>query len=271
MRSFIRGVVSALFLVGCATGNAAQTIPSGAKYVAMGSSFAAGPGVTTSADTPPTRCGRSMDNYAHQLARRRHLNLVDVSCGGATTRHLLGAWSELPPQLDAVDADTKLVTVTIGGNDLGYMAGLMMASCGRADCPHVAAPTDQDYAALEDRMNQVAQQVRQRAPDARLVFVDYPAVLPPQGVCDATPLAEADAGAARAIAQRLAAITARVAHQNHADLVRLTQLSGHDACAADPWMNGFARPGHPIAGTGYHPNLEGMTAFADAIEHQLWP
>lgn len=49
------------------------------------------------------------------------LNLVDVSCGGATTAHILGAWSELAPQIDAVTSDTKLVTVTIGGNDLNYV------------------------------------------------------------------------------------------------------------------------------------------------------
>ena len=103
--------------------------PAGAKYVNMGSSFAAGPSIMPSADNPTTRCGRSAQNYAHQVARRHGLALVDVSCGGSTTEHLLGPWKELAPQLDAVDADTQLVTMTTGGNDLGYLGGLSAMSC----------------------------------------------------------------------------------------------------------------------------------------------
>ena len=74
--------------------------PAGAKYVNMGSSFAAGPSIMP-AEIPTTRCGRSAQNYAHQLASRHNLSLVDVSCGGSTTAHLLGPWNELAPQLDA--------------------------------------------------------------------------------------------------------------------------------------------------------------------------
>jgi hypothetical protein len=68
----------------------------------MGSSFAAGPGITTGADATPSRCSRSRDNYANQLARKRGLDLVDVSCSGATTAHVLGSWNELAPQIDSV-------------------------------------------------------------------------------------------------------------------------------------------------------------------------
>jgi hypothetical protein len=70
---------------------AAEQLSPQARYVAMGSSFAAGPGVTAPADTPANRCARSADNYAHQLARKLNLQLVDVSCSGAKTDNLLGA------------------------------------------------------------------------------------------------------------------------------------------------------------------------------------
>src|ERR1700744_5133921 len=92
--------------------------PAGAKYVNMGSSFSAGPSIATPADNPNNRCNRSSQNYAHQIARRHNLTLVDVSCGGSTTEHLLGAGKELPPQLDAITPDPALVTFTTGGNDL---------------------------------------------------------------------------------------------------------------------------------------------------------
>ena len=260
----------------------ADPLPAGAKYVAMGSSYAAGPGVTTSADAPPNRCYRSIDNYPHQLARKRGLALTDVSCSGAVTANLLGPWGDLPAQLDAVDGATRLVTITIGGNDLGYVAGLMTASCqgvaraaGAADpgakCPPApAAPTEQAYLDLEARMRNIVADIHARSPAARVVFVQYPQTLPPHGICPATPLTEAQADAARRIVMRLADITARVAKESGADLLDAIKLTaGHDACAKDPWMNGYPRPGAPVKGLFYHPNLAGMTAVADALDKLL--
>ena len=176
----------------------------------MGSSFAAGPGVTASADTPPNRCTRSIDNYAHQLARRRNLDLVDVSCGGATTANVLQPWGELPAQIDALTPDTALVTITIGGNDVGFIGGLIMASCSdladrptgtaaptmcqamaarraagpqSALPPQISGPTEESWRSVEAGLDRIAVEVRQRSPGARLVFVDYPLVVPAGKSC----------------------------------------------------------------------------------------
>ena len=40
--------------------------------------------------------------------------------------HVLAPWNELPAQIDAVTPDTRLVTITIGGNDLNYIGNLFM-------------------------------------------------------------------------------------------------------------------------------------------------
>src|SRR5438445_3085706 len=90
----------ALAAVGWLAAGAASAEP--ARYVAMRSSFAAGPGITRPADDPPDRCGRSADNYAHQLARKRGLALTDVSCGGATTASILAPWNGHSAQIEAV-------------------------------------------------------------------------------------------------------------------------------------------------------------------------
>ena len=118
MKRMITG--SLLALAGCATTLAQQphSIPPGAQYVSLGSSYAAGAGIGTLVPGTPQRCGRTGNNYARQLAARLHLDLIDASCGGAKTSHTLGPWNELPPQVDAVTPATKLVTITIGGNDL---------------------------------------------------------------------------------------------------------------------------------------------------------
>lgn len=276
----------ALALAGCVHGGPnAPAIPAGAKYVAMGSSFAAGPGIPTYVDNPAAPCYRSDQNYAHQIARRYNLALTDVSCSGAVTAHLDGPrvanqGGAIPPQIDALTTDTRLVTVTIGGNDLGYIGGLTTASCAglmkqtgvQADCaPMIAPPAEKTFTDLATRMDAIAKDIRRRAPQAQLVFVDYLAVLPETGTCPATPLDEFAANGARYTARRLAEITRTVAGKNGAAIVTASEFSkGHDACSADPWMYGYPRPGAPVAGATYHPNAAGMTAVADALEKLVW-
>lgn len=50
--------------------------------------------------------------------------MVDVTCSGATTLEMTQPQTFSdgvnPPQLDAVAADTDLVTLQIGGNDIGF-------------------------------------------------------------------------------------------------------------------------------------------------------
>ena len=267
MRHVRPGVFGLLLLLGATSVEAG--VPAGGRYVAMGSSYAAGPGVTTPADNPPTRCARSQDNYAHQVARRLKLDLVDISCSGATTANVLGTWRELPAQVEAVTAQTRLVTITIGGNDLNFVGNLNAASCkamSGAACPPVKAPVEADFTAVDTALQAIVAAIRQRAPAARIVFVEYPVVLPPTGLCAATPMTEGEAAMLRMTATRLVRITDEVAVSDKVDVVHFAAHStGHDACAADPWIAGFLDASGQRAKVPYHPNLEGMTAVADDV------
>lgn len=219
-------LASLLLLESCVTGP--RNFPSGARYVAMGSSFASGPGVTQAADARDPRCTRSSDNYARQVSRDLALDLVDVSCGGATTRHVLDGWNELPPQVDALTLDARLVTVTIGGNDLGYIGRLFAGSCSGGDggvaaveaaCAGMraqpgsggaapsAAPDEAAWSAAEAGLTAIAAEVRRRAPRARLVFVEYLTVVPGGTGCATVPLSPATAALARETADRLTRLT----------------------------------------------------------------
>jgi lysophospholipase L1-like esterase len=248
-------------------------------YVAMGSSFAAGPGIGTSVVGASAQCARSNDNYAHQLARLRNLALTDVSCSGARTAHVLGPWDELPAQLDALRSDTRLVTITIGGNDLGYIGGLMGASCKALQlleksparqCGPLMLPQENAFATLANQLRLIASKVHHRSPRARLIFVDYATVLPPSDVCANTPMAAEDAATARQIASRLVQITSQVAKESGADHLAASLVTReHHACAPDPWMNGFAPASVEASGVYYHPRLAGMTAVAEALDVML--
>ncbi len=246
------------------------------QYVAMGSSYAAGPGISPVVDGSPIRCARSANNYAHVFARARRLSLVDVTCSSATTVDVLkGGQFGLPPQLDAVSAETQLVTVTIGGNDVFFMANLIAMSCGPdtpaarsvlGGCivrPH-ALVADR-FASLADSLRQIVAGARQRSPKARVVFVNYFTVLPDQGTCARIALTAEQADQMRAVAARLAEITRQVAHQSQADLLDVARLSrAHNACSTDPWVSG-ANPEPGASIPPFHPTLAGMQAVGAAL------
>ena len=257
----------------------------------MGSSFASGPRVTQAADARDPRCSRSNDNYPRQVARTLRLELVDVSCGGATTKHVLSGWNELPPQVAALSADTALVTVTIGGNDVGYVGRLFAGSCGsgdtgpetvRAACAGMraragaagpspsTAPDAEAWAAVEAGLSAIAAEVRNRAPRARPIFVEYLSVVPSGTLCATVPLSPAAAIVARETADRLARLTKTVAKRSGAEVLPMATVSkGHDACSADPWVTGFVPAKVGSGFVPYHPNLNGMTAVAGALVAEL--
>lgn len=252
-----------------ATAGCAHTsLPPRAHYVALGSSYAAGTAIGGIKPGSPQRCGRSPVNYAALLAQRLGLDLADASCGGAMTTHLLGTWDELPAQLATLRPDTALVTITVGGNDVGFVRNLFAASCdGGPDCAQPMPVTEQDWAAMEQGLRQIVAKVRLQAPRARIVFVDYLTVVPEGRTCAALKLDEAEARSAVASAQRLARLTAEVAHSAGASLLPASRLSAsHTACDADPWS--VASPGS-APGTPWHPNAAGHAAVAAALADLL--
>ena len=257
-----------------------------AEYVALGSSFSAGPGIATRADGSPAPCSQSADDYAHLFARKRGLSLVDRSCSATTTADILhpGKFS-LPAQIDAVGPETRLVTVTTGGNDVAYIGNLYAWSCElRPDpvpaiihkplctaTPESAVQSRLD--ALEGSMLQIAHAVHARAPRARLVFLDYTTVLPDAGDCpDRLPLSQAHLEQGRAVAARLASNTAEAAAKGGASLIQVSKLTeGHDVCSTDPWVSGwsFSVPLTTFSQVAYHPTARAMQAIAEALDAKL--
>ena len=244
-------------------------LPEGARYVALGSSFAAGPGVGPTTPDTPARCGRGTLNYPNLLAAKLKLALIDATCSGATTEHVLGPWNEVPPQIESVGADARLVTITIGGNDVNFVGNIYAAACEQmtkpdARCQKWRDVGDDIWKGDEERMRRIVREVHRRAPQARVVFVDYITVLPPKGSCAAVLISDARMKQSVAAAKRLAKLTARVAHEEGAEVFRFSALSkSHAPCSAEPWSNGLTAP----AGDGIpvHPNRAGHVAAAEGL------
>lgn len=252
---------------------AAAADDAGLNYVAMGSSFAAGPGIPPAqTGTGAAACARSQNNYASVLARDIGANLTDASCSGATTANVLTTGQAgQPPQIDAVTSATQLVTVTIGGNDVDYLGSIDAYSCqtsGGSNCGSVdQGSIDQTFGVLAGRIENVVDAVHATAPQAKVLLVDYFTILPDSGVCTGVPLTADQAAYERSIASRLVDATSTAATATGATLVDLAAAShGHDACAAVPWVETYT----PAAGRSqYHPNEAGMSGAAALVESAL--
>ncbi len=253
------------------------------RYVALGSSMAAGPGIRPRAAGAPWWSGRSARNYPHLAAERLNLELLDVTFSGATTAHVLADHQRgAPPQIAALDGSESLVTVTIGGNDVGYIPLLMAASLPRSvrHLPLLGAriselldldARDRALDGVFDSLCAVGHALRQRAARARIFFVDYLTILPPAGA-PAAPLPEADADLGRHVAATLERITADAAAATGCEVVRAAAASRqHHAWSAEPWTTKPAPYGVPLPGrpAPLHPNRAGMRAVAELIAAQL--
>lgn len=243
-------------------------------YVALGDSYAAGPGIPFQTDAA---CLRSADNYPSQLAvALAPTSLRDASCSGATTQDLAhpqtgAGGTVVAPQLDALAPATTLVTLTIGGNDIGF-AGVALTCAQLALTDLLGAPcsahytsggTDQLAAAIDATVPKVAgalAAIHQRSPLARILVVGYPDLLPLSGpgCWPIVPLAAGDVAYLRGVEVQLNAMLATQAASSGATFVDTYGPSiGHDACTlpGTKWVEGVLplAPAYPL-----HPNSAGM-------------
>src|SRR5689334_7687829 len=176
--ALVAGLIAAL---AAALPAVAQATP---DYVALGDSYAAGPLIPL--QLPPYGCLKSDHNYAHLAAPQIGLPLVDPSCSGAKTDHMTQPQGVSPgpnpPQFDSLSADTKVVTLTIGGNDIGFSS--IAKDCFSATSPtgspckdkYTAGGTDQVSQRIQNTALKVAsvlQGIHSRSPDAKVYVVNY--------------------------------------------------------------------------------------------------
>ncbi|NNH69189.1 SGNH/GDSL hydrolase family protein [Nocardia uniformis] len=247
----------------------------GKKYVALGSSFAAGPGIVPRVPGSPRRAGRSRGNYPHLVAAAAGLELTDATCSGATCAHVLReSLFGLPPQLTAVAPDADLVTVTIGGNDVSltpYLLARRVPAPLRL-LPVVARAANAEAAlrqlgGVEGRMVEVLEAVQARAPWARVMVVNYLSVLGPGSDRDSA----VDRNY-RTLAEGLAAHTAAAAERTGAGLIDVrTPSLEHAPGTPDAWTIDYYLPipGRRYPGSPCHPTAAGMAASAALVLDRL--
>ena len=289
--------------------------PYGKAYVALGDSYSSGEGAgelenpfnygylsETDAENPKNRCHRSKNAYPWLIAKQfgllgdesQNLDFSFRACSGAVTSDLFTANKSFeanpadrnqnePAQVDAIGAETDLVTLTIGGNDANFSA--MIKSClaprafRQSDCKDQADATIRNYRALAAPVGGVSllqtyQRIRLRmSPGASFVVFGYP---------DFTPFGDG-CGTARSFSTEeskwlsdwirtfnsLIERRAAWAGATYVDGDRLFQpINGgnHRICGpGGEWVNGLRGAERLSTSESFHPNRLGQKALYDSF------
>lgn len=248
---------------------------------ALGSSFAAGPGIRPIENRAARR---SALNYPHLLARRIGAQLTDLTVSGATTETILekpqrAGIVKFDPQIRGLPSDADLVTVTAGGNDVGYIGAMFAAAWAaklakvpllRRLSPGEVGPVPaQLVKRATTGLEGIVAGVRHRAPNARILLVDYFTLIGNHTASGPnTPFTAETLSALQARGQQVADIFREAANRSGAELVRLSEESeNHDLGSPEPWVTGF-RPQERGAAP-FHPNIAGMRSAAELIHRHL--
>ena len=274
------------------------------RYVAMGDSYSSGEGAW---DYEPgtdfddrddlwpfdddeeahNRCHRSADAYARILGSSNDFagGSDFVACSGSVIADLDNPNHKETgekPQTDALGDDVSLVTLTLGGNDLGFAD--VVQDCiinGESGLPFPASCQDKHNQRIAQRLPELRrellaayQEIHRKAPNARIVVVGYPQLFPDNPSDNYGNLLFAqDQRWMNQKAAELNAMLASVANEAGAEFVDPTDaFRGHGIGSSDPWINDldFGGPGMMIHDpSSFHPNATGHAALAQLIQQQV--
>ncbi|MFS0691241.1 SGNH/GDSL hydrolase family protein [Streptomyces nitrosporeus] len=235
--------------------SAAAAAPAAAEvnYVALGDSYASGTGAGDYSDLP---CTRSRNAYPALWAEANDpASFTFAACGGATVPDVLS------DQVDELDADTTLVSLSIGGNDSGFASTMLSCRLSTTSACERALAEAGEYVTgeLPAELDRLYATVRARAPRAEVVVIGYPYLYKEGGLC----LGGLGSAKRTAVNQGSDLLNETIADRAEAAGFTFVDgrpaFAGHEICTSDAW----------ISSTNVHPTAEGhesayLPAFAAA-------
>ena len=231
--------------------------------VALGDSYAAGVGSFVYYDDG-TECYRSPFAYSSLLAGAGGLQLTLAACSGATTADVLSE------QVDLVTPTTDYVTITVGGNDVGFRE--VVTTCALpgwlGSCTAVVnSGLHTLRTLLPAKLDRVYAAVKARAPGATVVVTGYPRLF---NGADCNPLTFFTATEMAAINAGTLELNNLIRARAEAAGLRFVDVApaffGHAVCDREPWINNLVVP----TVNAFHPNIAGHYAYAVATAPALF-
>jgi lysophospholipase L1-like esterase len=248
-RWIARAVVTAAALGGVVgAGSAAQAGDAG--YVAIGDSYASGVGAGNYRDAV---CRQSVDgSYPVLWAKAKGLTLTDRTCSGATVATVRAG------QLADLNDRTRWVTITVGGNDIGFTTTFTQCVVGsEGDChTAVQGSIGTMLTSLPGSLEGLFTEVAGRAPNAHIVVTGYPHLVAEAGASCGT-LTDPKRAALNHGADVLNEVLRNKATRSQFSFVDVrAAFAGHEACSARPWVHGLV-----FTGEAFHPTRDGYAAY----------
>lgn len=253
------GIMAAVATLTCAAGLAPAHADSlaGSGYVALGDSYASGEGGGNYLDDG-TSCDRSPASYPNLVSSAKGLDLDLQACSGAVI-------GDLASQYGALGGDTELVTVSAGGNDIGFAPVITdcakpawWGDCGAAvdDAERIARDT------LPNRLDQAYATIRAKAPKAKVVVTGYPRLFNGEDCSVATFFSAGDMERLNGAADTLDGVTRAAAARAGFGYVDVRdEFEGHQVCDSDEWIHNLSTR----IPNSFHPKPAGYVAYAGEV------
>lgn len=244
-------LLAAAAALGVAQPASASSSAAAGGYVALGDSYSSGVGagsyISDSGD-----CKRSTKAYPYLWAAANSpSSFTFVACSGATTSTVASG------QLSALSSSTSLVSVTAGGNDVGFAD--VMQDCvlsGESAClAAVDAAVGEMNKALPSGLDSLYASIHSRAPQAHVVVLGYPRFYEIGGSCVAG-LSDKERTAVNNASDVLNGVIAKQAANAGFTFSGVAdEFTGHELCSGDPWLHSVSIP----VSNSYHPKPEGQS------------
>ncbi|GAA0554992.1 SGNH/GDSL hydrolase family protein [Actinomadura livida] len=260
------------------------------SYVALGDSYSSGVGseATVSDHNPLDRCHRTSKAYYHEVSKAFDFakGTGFWACSGATTSDVLKGRGGEPPQLDRIGPDTSLITLSIGGNDVGFskvLAGCVVKLPWSKDCTRQGEDIAERMAELRRNLPGLLDKITAKAPRARVIVMGYPRAFSEMSGVGADNITVSDQrwlnarahDLSRLIGQSAAEADAQIAARGGRGSVEFVDaygaFAGHEVGSKEPYMNGLtlnlsALEAEPRS---YHPTAAGQRALAGLFIQQV--
>jgi lysophospholipase L1-like esterase len=245
MRKVFRGIAplvcAAAVFGGAATASAAD------RYVALGDSYSSGTGTGSYGLDSGCQRGRSAYPYLASVARPS-TDLVFVACSGATTDDVMAN------QISSVTAATRLVSITIGGNDAGFTS--VVSSCVTIGCAGaITTATNYIRSTLPGKLDTVYAAIQSGAPSARVAVLGYPRLFSSSSCAGTTGIDATERTQLNTLADLAdTTIATEAARYGFSYVSAISSFNGHAICSGTAWLNGL---NIFSIGESFHPNANG--------------
>jgi hypothetical protein len=249
-------------------------------YVALGDSYSSGEGnppfIAPTDNNGGDACDRS-ESTAYPVLLPPDIGFkldAFVACSGATSSDIISGMNGEPSQLNALDANTDIVTVTAGGDDAefaDFAAECVIGTCDSGSAQYqTTMEIIDDPLLLQASLETLFADIRAAAPNAAIKVIGYPAAV--GGNSCPIYLSSGEQIAIDTVVTSLNNVSLAAVNNSGSGFQFIdpnttgSPFNGHDLCTSNSYLFGLNIAEHRFS---FHPNADGQTAYEELIANLI--